>query len=110
MNGWRSANLWAEHGAEEFVSKDGPAEEARAEVARAVSGRMGQLGVSTAELRRRSGLSVNTIRGITEGTSRHNRSTWVGLSCQHSERQSGQECHSQIPDGDAPGKAGRRTS
>jgi hypothetical protein len=41
---------------------------------------MGQLGVSTAELRRRSGLSVNTIRGITEGASRHNRSTWVAIS------------------------------
>jgi len=41
---------------------------------------MGQLGVSTAELRRRSGLSVNTIRGITEGTSRHNKSTWVAIS------------------------------
>ena len=80
MNGWRSANLWPEHSAEEFVSKDAPAEETRAEVARAVSGRMGQLGVSTAELRRRSGLSVNTIRGITERTSRHNRSTWVAIS------------------------------
>lgn len=55
-------------------------EKARAEVARAVSGRMGQLGVSKAELRRRSGLSINTIRGITEGTSRHNRSTWVAIS------------------------------
>ena len=62
------------------MSKDAPAEGARAEVARAVSGRMGQLGVSTAELRRRSGLSVNTIRGITEGASRHNRSTWVAIS------------------------------
>ena len=62
------------------MSKDAPAAEARAEVARAVSGRMGQLGVSAAELRRRSGLSVNTIRGITEGTSRHNRSTWVAMS------------------------------
>jgi hypothetical protein len=62
------------------LSKDAPTERARAEVARAVSGRMGQLGVSTAELRRRSGLSVNTIRGITEGTSRHNRSTWVAIS------------------------------
>ena len=62
------------------MSKDAPTEEARAEVARAVSGRMGQLGVSTAELRRRSGLSVNTIRGITEGMSRHNRSTWVAIS------------------------------
>jgi hypothetical protein len=62
------------------LSKDAPAEGARAEVARAVSGRMGQLGVSTAELRRRSGLSVNTIRGITEGASRHNRSTWVAIS------------------------------
>ena len=62
------------------MSRDAPAEGARAEVARAVSGRMGQLGVSTAELRRRSGLSVNTIRGITEGASRHNRSTWVAIS------------------------------
>ena len=62
------------------MSKDAPAEGARAEVARAVSGRMGQLGVSAAELRRRSGLSVNTIRGITEGASRHNRSTWVAIS------------------------------
>ena len=62
------------------MSKDAPAEGARAEVARAVSGRMGQLGVSTAELRRRSGLSVNTIRGITEGASRHNKSTWVAIS------------------------------
>jgi hypothetical protein len=62
------------------LSKDAPTEEARAEVARAVSGRMGQLGVSAAELRRRSGLSVNTIRGITEGASRHNRSTWVAIS------------------------------
>jgi hypothetical protein len=59
---------------------DAPTEGARAEVARIVSGRMGQLGVSTAELRRRSGLSVNTIRGITEGASRHNRSTWVAIS------------------------------
>jgi hypothetical protein len=41
---------------------------------------MGQLGFSAAELRRRSGLSVNTIRGITDGTSRHNRSTWVAIS------------------------------
>jgi hypothetical protein len=79
-NGWRSANLWPEHSAEEFVSKDAQAADARAEVARAVSGRMGQLGVSAAELRRRSGLSVNTIRGITEGTRRHNRSTWVAIS------------------------------
>jgi hypothetical protein len=62
------------------LSRDAPADGARAEVARAVSGRMGQLGVSTAELRRRSGLSVNTIRGITEGASRHNRSTWVAIS------------------------------
>jgi hypothetical protein len=62
------------------LSEDAPAEGVRAEVARIVSGRMGQLGVSTAELRRRSGLSVNTIRGITEGVSRHNRSTWVAIS------------------------------
>jgi len=62
------------------VSKDVPAQEARAEVARAVSGRMGQLGITAAELRRRSGLSVNTIRGITDGTTRHNRSTWVAIS------------------------------
>ena len=62
------------------MSKDVPAQEARAEVARAVSGRMGQLGITAAELRRRSGLSVNTIRGITEGTTRHNRSTWVAIS------------------------------
>ena len=62
------------------MSEDAPAEGVRAEVARIVSGRMGQLGVSTAELRRRSGLSVNTIRGITEGVSRHNRSTWVAIS------------------------------
>jgi hypothetical protein len=41
---------------------------------------MGQLRLSTAELRRRSGLAVNTIRDITEGTSRHNRSTWVAIS------------------------------
>ena len=46
----------------------------------AVRGRMKQLGISAAELRRRSGLSVNTIRGITEGTTRHNRSTWVAIS------------------------------
>ena len=62
------------------MSKDVPAQEARAEVARAVSGRMGQLGITAAELRRRSGLSVNTIRGITDGTTRHNRSTWVAIS------------------------------
>jgi hypothetical protein len=62
------------------LSKDAPTEEARAEVARAVSGRMGELGFSAAELRRRSGLSVNTIRRITEGTSRHNTSTWVAIS------------------------------
>jgi transcriptional regulator with XRE-family HTH domain len=62
------------------LSKDAPAEGARAEVARAVSGRMGQLGVSAAELRRRSGLSVNTIRSITEGASRHNTSTLVAIS------------------------------
>ena len=62
------------------LSKDALTEGTRAEVARVVSGRMGQLGVSTAELRRRSGLSVNTIRGITEGASRHNRSTWVAIS------------------------------
>ena len=62
------------------MSKDASAEGARAEVARAVSGRMGQLGLSAAELRRRSGLSVNTIRGITDGTSRHNRSTLVAIS------------------------------
>ena len=62
------------------MSKDALTEGTRAEVARVVSGRMGQLGVSTAELRRRSGLSVNTIRGITEGASRHNRSTWVAIS------------------------------
>jgi hypothetical protein len=80
MNGRRSANLCPEHSAEEFVSKDATAQETRAEVARAVSGRMSQLGVSTADLRRRSGLSVNTIRGITDGTSRHNRSTWVAIS------------------------------
>ena len=62
------------------MSEDALTEGARAEVARIVSGRMGQLGISTAELRRRSGLSVNTIRGITEGASRHNRSTWVAIS------------------------------
>lgn len=62
------------------MSKDAPTNEARTEVARAVSGRMDELGVTTAELRRRSGLAVNTIRGITEGTSRHNRSTWVAIS------------------------------
>ncbi len=62
------------------MAKDVPAREARAEVARVVSGRMEQLGISAAELRRRSGLSVNTIRGITEGTTRHNRSTWVAIS------------------------------
>lgn len=62
------------------MSKDALTEGTRAEVARVVSWRMGQLGVSTAELRRRSGLSVNTIRGITEGASRHNRSTLVAIS------------------------------
>lgn len=62
------------------MSKDALTEAARAEVARVVSGRMGQLGVSATELRRRSGLSVNTIRGITEGARRHNRSTLVAIS------------------------------
>ena len=62
------------------MSKDALAEGTRAEVARVVSGRMGQLGISMAELGRRSGLSVNTIRGITGGASRHNRSTLVAIS------------------------------
>ena len=62
------------------MSEDALAERARAEVAKAVSGRMKQLGVSAAELRRRSGLSVNTIRGITEGASKHNKSTWIAIS------------------------------
>ena len=62
------------------MSKDARAEGTRAEIARVVSGRMGRLGISTAEVRRRSGLSVNTIRSITEGARRHNRSTLVAIS------------------------------
>lgn len=62
------------------MSEDALAERARAEVARVVSGRMKQLGVSAAELRRRSGLSVNTIRGITEGASKPHKSTWIAIS------------------------------
>ena len=41
---------------------------------------MNNLRLSAAELRRLSGLSVNTIRGITEETSQPNRSTWVAVS------------------------------
>lgn len=62
------------------MSKDAATVEARTEAARVVSERMDKLRISAAELRRLSGLSVNTIRGITEGTSQPNRSTWVAVS------------------------------
>lgn len=62
------------------MSEDAPTAEARAEAARVVSERMGELRLSVAELRRLSGLSINTIRGIREGTSQPNRSTWVAVS------------------------------
>lgn len=62
------------------MPKDAPTKEGRAAVARAVSGRMGELRVSPAELRRRSGLSINTIRGITEKTGRPNKATLVAMS------------------------------
>jgi transcriptional regulator with XRE-family HTH domain len=62
------------------LSKDAPTAEARAEAARVVSERMDRLRLSAAELRRLSGLSVNTIRDITEGTGQPNRSTWIAVS------------------------------
>lgn len=64
------------------MSEDAPTAEARAEAARVVCGRMGELRLSVGELHRLSGLSVNTLRGIREGKSRPkpNRSTWVALS------------------------------
>ena len=57
-----------------------PTARARAEAARVVNERMGKLRISAAELRRLSGLSINTIRAITEGSGKPNRSTWVAVS------------------------------
>lgn len=62
------------------MSKDAPSAAARAEAAGVVRERMNKLRLSAAELCRLSGLSVNTIRGITEETSQPNRSTWVAVS------------------------------
>jgi len=59
---------------------DASAAEARAEVARVINERMGQLGLSLADLQERSGLSPNTVRSITEETGDHNKSTWVAAS------------------------------
>lgn len=62
------------------MSEDAPTAEARAEAARVVRERMGELRLSVAELHRLSGLSVNTLRRMREGASGPNRSTWVALS------------------------------
>lgn len=62
------------------MSEDAPTVEARAEATRVVRERMDKLRLSAAELRRLSGLSVNTIRGITEETGQPNKSTWVTVS------------------------------
>lgn len=61
------------------MPEDAPTQ-AREEVAEAARGRMAQLGLSPAQLRGRSGLSVNTIKDIANGTGDHNRSTWVAMS------------------------------
>lgn len=62
------------------MSKDEPTAKDRAAAGRAAAERMRLLGLSTAELARRSGFSENTIRDMTQGTSRHNKSTWVAIS------------------------------
>lgn len=62
------------------MSESAPTGEARAEAARVVSERMNALRLSAAELRKLSGLAVNTIRDMTEGTGQPNRSTWVAVS------------------------------
>lgn len=49
-------------------------------VTAAVIRQMDALRISTAELRRRSGLSETTIRGVTQGTGKPRRSTLVAIS------------------------------
>jgi transcriptional regulator with XRE-family HTH domain len=62
------------------LSKDTAATGDRWAVSEAVRERMAQRGLSTAEIARRSGLSETTIRDITYGTNRHNKSTLVAIS------------------------------
>jgi transcriptional regulator with XRE-family HTH domain len=62
------------------LSKNASGDGDKEAVGRAVKERMAQLGLTTAELARRSGLSETTIRGITQATARHNRSTLVAIS------------------------------
>jgi transcriptional regulator with XRE-family HTH domain len=62
------------------LPKDASAGGDRQAVGWAVRERMAQLGFSTAELARRSGLSETTIRDIMQGTSRNNKSTLVAIS------------------------------
>lgn len=62
------------------LSQDAPTAAARAEAAGVVAERMERLRYSAADLHALSGLSVNTIRDITEETGNPNRSTWVAAS------------------------------
>lgn len=62
------------------MSEDAPTAEARAEAARVVRRRMKKLRFSAAEFRKVSGVSVNTLRNITEGTGNPNRTTWIAVS------------------------------
>jgi hypothetical protein len=54
--------------------------EGRAEVARAVNARISQLRLPAAKIAKLSGLSVNTIRGVTDGSGIYTKSTLVALS------------------------------
>lgn len=59
---------------------DKPTTEGRSAAGKAAAERMHELGLSIAELARRSGFSANTIRGMTQGTGRHHKSVWVAIS------------------------------
>lgn len=62
------------------MSQDAPTAAARADAAGVVKERMKRLRYSAADLHELSGLSVNTIRDITEETGNPNKSTWVAAS------------------------------
>ena len=81
FNDKRSASLCTERKLRRnSLANDAVTAEGRAEVARAVNARVSQLRLPAAELARLSGLSVNTVRGVTDGSGNYTKSTLVALS------------------------------
>jgi transcriptional regulator with XRE-family HTH domain len=62
------------------LSKDAPTAKGRAKVANLVKARMKERGLRPAELARLSGLTVNTINGVTDATGNSTKSTLVALA------------------------------